>query len=111
MRHNVLFIADPPVSVDLDIAIVSDVLFAANTYADRSSEPFETNRASMNEKKKARIPVLHPISLRVNSGIAQEEENIDSLRILRHESKVNSSDNLEMVRFPRVCLPYQQKPM
>jgi hypothetical protein len=74
LRHNVLFIADPLMSVDRDIASVSGVLFAANTSADRSSEPFETSRASTNEMKEARIVVRNPISLTVNAGIAKEED-------------------------------------
>jgi hypothetical protein len=90
LRHNVSFIADPPMSVDRDIALVSGVLFAANTSPDRSSEPFETSRASTNEVKKARIPVRNPISLTVNGGIAKEEDHDYPTRQLTERANLNS---------------------
>jgi hypothetical protein len=76
-------------SVDRDIAIVSRVRFAVNTYADRISEPFDTSRASTNEKKKARIPVRNPISLTVNGEIAKKEDHDYHTRQLTERANLN----------------------
>jgi hypothetical protein len=90
LRDKVLLIADPLTNVHRDIAIVSGIHFAANTYPDRSSGRFETSGASTNKMKKAEILVRNPISLTIDGGIAKKEDDDYPTRQLTECANLNS---------------------